>query len=174
VGDVNGDGKKDLFVGGAKGQPCAIYINEGNGQFSEKKIPVFLDHADVESVRAIFADLDHDGDLDLYIVSGGNEGNFHDHIYWNDGKGNFSYTPGVLPATASSGEPWWPSTWMGMATWIFSGRTSQHRPYPSAPRSYLFENTNGVFRDITPDFLQHIGMVNTALVADVNRDASMT
>ncbi|HZE85408.1 MAG TPA: FG-GAP-like repeat-containing protein, partial [Puia sp.] len=44
VGDVNGDGKKDLFVGGAKGQPCAIYINEGNGQFSEKKIPVFLDH----------------------------------------------------------------------------------------------------------------------------------
>jgi len=64
VGDVNGDGKKDLCVGGAKGQPCAIYINEGNGQFSEKKIPVswIMPCGDV---RAIFADLDHDGDLDL-------------------------------------------------------------------------------------------------------------
>jgi len=45
---------------------------------------------------------------------------------------------------------------------------------PILPRhgAIFFENTNGVFRDITPDFLQHIALSIRALVADVNRDAS--
>jgi hypothetical protein len=171
VGDVNGDGKKDFFVGGAAGQPGTIYINEGDGRFGEKKIPVFGEHNIFESVQAIFADLDHDGDLDLYVVSGGNNGNFQDHIYWNDGKGNFSYVPEVLPVTASSGGAVVAFDMDNDGDLdIFRGGQVSTGAYPSAPRSYLFENVNGVYRDVTPDVLKNIGMVNTAIVADINKD----
>lgn len=171
AGDVNGDGKTDFFVGGGKGQPAAIYINEGNGEFTEKKIPVFEENKNFESVQAIFADLDHDGDLDLYVVSGGNEGNFQDHIYWNDGKGNFTCKPDILPATESSGGAVVAFDLDGDGDLdIFRGGGVSTGAYPAAPRSYLFENDNGVFKDITPEFLKNIGMINSAVVADVNKD----
>lgn len=171
AGDADGDGKADLYIGGAKGQPGAILINEGNGKFSLKESPVFNDHSSYENVEAAFADFDHDNDLDLYVVSGGNEANFQDRIYWNDGKGNFSYKNNILPPTLFSGGD--------VAVFdmdndgdpdIFRGSQVTTGAYPLAPRSYLFENDNGTFKDVTPDFLKNTGMISTAKVADMNKD----
>ena len=171
AGDVDGDGKKDFFVGGAKGQAGAIFINNGNGKFRQIKNPVFETHVNFEDVEAIFADLDHDNDLDLYVVSGGNEDNFQDRIYWNDGKGNFTYKEDVLPATASSGGAVVALDFDNDGDIdIFRGGQVTTGSYPLPPTSYLFENDNGKFKDVTPDFLKNIGMVNTAKVADINKD----
>ncbi len=169
--DVDGDGKKDLFVGGGKGQPAALYMNKGNGKFAEKKIPAFDENKDFEGVQAMFADLDRDGHPDLYVVSGGNERDFQDQIYWNDGKGNFTIKRDVLPVTESSGGAVVALDLDGDGDVdIFRGGQVTTGAYPVAPRSYLFKNEHGVFRDITPEFLKHIGMVNTAVVADINKD----
>ncbi|MEP7253145.1 MAG: VCBS repeat-containing protein [Ginsengibacter sp.] len=171
TGDVNGDGLKDFFVGGAKGQPGAIYINDGKGNFILKNNLIFEQDANYEDVDAIFADLDHDGDIDLYVVSGGNEDNFADRIYWNDGKGNFTVKPGVLPLTNSSG-----GTVVAFDfdhdgdLDIFRGGQVLTGSYPLAPESYLFKNDNGVFKDVTPAFLKRIGMVNATAVGDLNKD----
>jgi hypothetical protein len=171
VGDVDGDGKIDFFVGGARGQPGAIYTNEGMGGFKELPNPVFAEHSLFEAVDALFADFNKDGFPDLYVVSGGNESDFQDHIYWNDGKGNFGYKPDILPPTASSGGQ--------VVAFDIDGdgdldifRTGQVTTgaYPTAPRSYLFRNDKGIFTDMTPDFLQHIGMVSTVKIADINKD----
>jgi hypothetical protein len=171
--DVNGDGRPDLFVGGGKGQAGSILINEGNGKFVEKKTPALDSDAQYEGVEAAFADLDGDGHSDLYVVSGGNESNFQDHIYWNDGKGNFNSRPGVLPPTVSSGGQVVTFDMDGDGdSDIFRAGQVKTGSYPEAPRSYLFRNDKGVFTDVTPEFLKNIGMVCTVKVADINKDGT--
>ena len=170
-GDVNGDGRKDLFAGGAKGQAAQIFINDGDGKFTERHSDAFVAFAPTEAVEAIFADFDTDGDQDLYVVSGGNESDFEDHIYWNDGNGNFTHREGVLPKTNASG---------GVAVTIdidgdgdldvFRGSQVSTGAYPQSPTSYLFQNDDGIFKDVAPGFLKNIGMVSTAAVADLDKD----
>jgi Tfp pilus assembly protein PilF len=64
AGDYDNDGKPDLFVLRAGG--TALYHNDGNGMFSDvtaaSKIPV-----SIASRSAAFVDVDHDGDLDLFV-----------------------------------------------------------------------------------------------------------
>jgi len=171
VADVDGDGKKDFFIGGARGQAGVIYLNHGDGKFVPVKTPALEQSTDFEQVQATFADLDGDGHPDLYVVSGGNQDNFVDHIYWNDGKGNFTSRADSLPPTLSSGGPVVAFDLDGDGDLdIFRGGQVSTGDYPTAPRSYLFRNDHGKFVDITPAFLQHIGMVSTAFVADINKD----
>ncbi len=170
--DVNKDGKIDFFAGSAKGAGNGgIFINIGNGQFVKRNAPIFEEHKNFEQTEALFADFDKDGDPDLYVMSGGNESNFEDHIYWNDGNGVFSYKPGILPPTVFSGGAVVAFDMDGDGDLdIFRASQVTTGMYPMAPTSYLFENNNGVFKDVTPDVLKNIGMISTVAVADINKD----
>jgi enediyne biosynthesis protein E4 len=93
--DVNGDGLDDLFFGGAKTFPGKLLLAKPSGNYTES--PQMDFHADAlsEDTDAVFFDADGDGDLDLFVTSGGNESGFGsldlaDRLYLNDGKGNFS------------------------------------------------------------------------------------
>ena len=107
-GDVNGDGLEDVFTGGAAGQSGELYIQKENGVFiPATKQPWQMD-AISEDVGVHFFDADNDGDLDLYVVSGGNEWliagpELQDRIYENDGKGNFAKVENALPVEGFSG-----------------------------------------------------------------------
>ncbi len=103
VGDINGDGNEDVFMGGAKGQSGNIFIHTGNGSLVSKNNTVFLKDASFEDTAAAFFDVDNDSDLDLMIGSGGNQVDESDResirLYLNDGKGNF--TKATLPAISN-------------------------------------------------------------------------
>lgn len=102
VGDVNNDGLEDFYLGGAKGQASALYLQKSDGTFSLQENSFFEMLSPAEDVVAGFADFDGDGYMDLYVGSGGNENsqghvfNF-DRLYLNDGKGNLKFSPNSLP-----------------------------------------------------------------------------
>ena len=82
--DVDGDGLVDLYfvdqLGGNE-----LWRNRGNGRFENVTKAAGVALADRIGVTASFADIDNDGDPDLYVttVRGGNV------LYENDGKGRF-------------------------------------------------------------------------------------
>lgn len=73
VGDVNGDGFDDLFISGAKKQASVLFLQDKNGNFKESQQDLFEQDAMNEDVDHVFFDADNDKDLDLLVVSGGNE-----------------------------------------------------------------------------------------------------
>src|SRR6185503_4528071 len=94
VGDVNGDGLDDIYVGGAKWQVGKLFVQQRDGAFRASVQPALVADSAAEDVDAVFFDANGDGNQDLFVVSGGNEfwGNaeqLRSRLYTNDGRGNF-------------------------------------------------------------------------------------
>lgn len=101
-GDANGDGLTDFYIGGAKDQAGALYIQNKNGTFVLKMNTIFESDKGCEDIDAEFFDADGDGDLDLYVASGGNEFSnismdLSDRLYINKGDGTLLKSPQNLP-----------------------------------------------------------------------------
>ncbi len=178
-GDLNGDGLNDLFVGGASGQSGAIYLNTGKG-FEKKNSPALEYDNAYEDMEAVLFDLEGDGDLDLYVVSGGNEhanssSLYADRIYENDGQGNLKRLEmDALLKHPKSGRT---------VTVIDFDRDNDHdllvgnriipQNYPRFSPSVVYENREGILVDVTdkkaPE-LKDFGIINKIISTDFNND----
>lgn len=179
--DLNGDGREDLFIGGATGQPATIYLQQARGGFVKTKQPAFEKDAEYEDVAACLFDVDKDGDADLFVGAGGNhvgagnEALFH-RLYLNDGKGKFSRSTLPLPVNESNIAVVLPFDFDEDGdTDLFIGGRSFPWNYGLPPRSYLLENDGkGGFTDVTEALapaLLHPGLITAALLSDLNGDA---
>lgn len=176
TGDVNGDGKDDFYIGGAKNQAGCLYIQSAN-MLQKIAVPAFETDKQYEDMGAELFDADGDGDLDLYVISGGSEHPegaplYQDRLYLNNGKGLF--TKSTLPVTASSGSCIAVFDFDGDGDPdIFRGGEVVAHQYPYPPLSYLLVNEKGKFVDKTEALapgLSRTGMVKTAIWADLNGD----
>jgi hypothetical protein len=177
VGDVNGDGRDDFFVGGAYHQSGQVFIQQTNGHFISK--PLDEEKKSEEDMGVLFFDADNDNDLDLYVVSGGNEfaaGSkyYQDRLYKNDGHGKFSLDPKALPAETSSGSCVVATDFDGDGDLdLFVGGKIKPQHYPEEGSSQLLQNNGGRFTEVTDEKapgLKNIGMVNAAIWSDINND----
>ncbi|NUQ21117.1 MAG: VCBS repeat-containing protein [Gemmatimonadaceae bacterium] len=180
VGDVNGDGLDDVFIGGAKEQPGKLLVQRRGGAFVSTDEAVFARDAISEDLGAVFFDADGDGHPDLYVVSGGNEFSdgapaLQDRLYLNDGHGHFRKTEGYLPAETESGSRVVAADYDGDGDvdLFVGGRVVPWR-YGTDPKSMLLVNDGtGHFRDATAELapeLAHVGMVTDAVWRDVDGD----
>ncbi|ULQ51563.1 VCBS repeat-containing protein [Flavihumibacter fluvii] len=178
--DLNNDGLQDVLIGGEVGRATSLFMQQKNGSFIARKIPVFeKDKAFDDAAIAVF-DANGDGHQDIYIASGGyHEFNatdtlLQDRLYLNDGHNDFLKSSGLPKVIGSkscvkvqdiNGD--------GFVDVFVGGRVVPGR-YPETPHSYILMNDgNGKFSDqtekICPDLLS-IGMVTDAQWVDLDLD----
>ncbi|MGO4912724.1 VCBS repeat-containing protein [Leeuwenhoekiella sp. W20_SRS_FM14] len=180
VGDVNGDGNDDVYIGGPKGEAGTLYLHQGKGKLVAKNQPVFDLDAFYEDTAASFFDADGDGDQDLLIASGGNEVGrkevFKPRLYLNDGKGNFTKSPEELPSAFQNMSVVAPEDFDGDGDIdVFIGSRSVVGVYGIDPTHLFLENTgNGKFVNATERLAydtKDAGMITAAIWLDVDGDS---
>ena len=183
-GDVNGDGREDLFVGGAKDQAGALLLQTKQGEMVPKPQTTFEEDRVSEDTDCLLFDADNDGDLDLYVASGGNEfpsssSALIDRLYLNDGTGQFTKSEQLLPTARfeSTG---------AVAAADYDGDGDQDlfvgmrlRPflYGVPVSGYILQNDGqGHFQDVTesvaPD-LREAGLITDATWKDIDGDQDL-
>ncbi|MEJ1238520.1 VCBS repeat-containing protein [Chryseolinea sp. T2] len=178
-GDVNGDKRIDVFVGGAQGKTGEIFLQGEQGRFTASTSKGMFDIINNDA-DAAFADIDNDGDLDLYVVSGGyneyeeSDKALQDRLYLNDGRGNFSAAKNWLPLMQTSKSCVAPFDYDhdGQIDLFVGGRVVPGK-YPQSPMSFLLHNEKSRLEskpNLLPD-MGLLGMVTDAIWSDVDGDS---
>jgi len=179
VGDVNRDGLDDFFIGGAHSQGGQLLTVDENGTFNPVAYQAWDNHLQSEDVAAEFFDADNDGDLDLYVVSGGGEfvpntNALQDRLYINRGRGAFQHFEDILPNTTSNGSCIAANDFDNDGDIdLFVGARAVPGQYPKPDRSFLLRNDKTKYTDVTEQYLPnngYMGIVTDAIWVDVNMD----
>ncbi len=182
IGDVNGDGLDDFFVGNAANSAGAMYIQTLKGTFTELSGP-WINDSIYEDTGALLFDANGDGKLDLYVVTGGNDSRnsvkYNDRLYLNTENG-FILSENSLPAgIKQSGKCVKAADYDKDGDLdLFVGGRIVSGQYPTPANSYILQNngkkgTEVKFVDVTgqiaPD-LTKLGLVTDAVWDDFDTD----
>jgi len=95
IGDVNGDGREDLYVCQPGGLPNRLYIAQDDGTARDVAASAGVDYLD-DSTCALLVDLDNDGDRDLVVVTVSGA-----IVLSNDGQARF-HPEAILPECSNA------------------------------------------------------------------------
>lgn len=172
VSDLNSDGLDDLFFGGSKFSPAAIYFQK-NGEFQKEKIDLFHKDSIHEEVSAISLDFNKNGRKDLFLASGGGEfspGNkaLKDRLFLNLNSG---FTAASIPETAQNARVVTAADYTGNAyPDIFIGNGPVSSNFGEISPSFLLKNEKGEFIIDENPAMQNLGMVTDGVWSDFDSD----
>lgn len=171
VGDANGDGKEDVFFGSAKFERAQLFTQQ-NGYFSSS-YPFDQAEDVVEETDAVWTDVNGDGKVDLFAVSGGDE--FYgktkpllDRLFIN--QNDSLVKSDDLPAYYANGSIVRPLKLPDGKTYFFVGSASVPYDYGQKPDSYLLVSENGKWSITEQPTLKALGMVTDAVWWDFDND----
>jgi hypothetical protein len=177
--DINGDGKEDIYIGGAAGFEAKLMMQMVDGSFKEKAQAAFAADKKFEDGGAIFFDADGDGDNDLYVTSGGagfESGSplYQDRLYINDGKGNFTKKLNALPKDGYN------NSFVIAFDYdedgddvLFVGGAVMPGRFPLHDKNLILQNNKGIFKEVSDAIaavLANTGIVNYATWNDIDGD----
>ena len=185
VGDANGDGLEDFYIGNSFNSPGALYIQQGNGRFSNTSTETWDSEKGLEDHGAVFFDFDGDKDQDLYIVGGGAEcpptgRNFawQGRLYVNtDGKGTYRrVAPQHLPDVRVVGQRISAFDYDNDGDEdLFMGGRVQPDKWPMTPLSMVFRNDGNKLKNVSAPVagdLARSGMVTDLQWTDLDGDGT--
>jgi hypothetical protein len=185
AGDIDGNGFDDIVLGGSAHHSARLFFQQSDGTFIERSL---LEGSDLSAklwhdTGILLFDADNDGDLDLYISSGGyehenNSSVYQDHFYVNNGKGEFSEYPEAIPQNYTSKSCVRAADYdRDGDTDLFIGGRIDPWHYPRPVSSIILRNDseggNIKFTDVTTEIagdLINIGLVCDALFTDFDND----
>ncbi|MEO1049032.1 MAG: VCBS repeat-containing protein [Bacteroidota bacterium] len=180
-GDINGDGKEDIFVGNSRDASGKLFVQNSQGKFQPLLQEDIENDRSSEDTDCTLFDADNDGDLDLYVASGGNEFprgtmSLADRLYLNNGKGTFIKSKPAIPILILEN-----SATVQAADYdkdgdvdLFVGTRVNAGSYGTPTNSYILSNDGyGIFEDVTrrvaPELVES-GMVTDAKWLDYDAD----
>jgi enediyne biosynthesis protein E4 len=182
VGDVNGDGLDDIYVGGGGRVAAKLFIQRRDGSFVESSQgqPWEADKG-YDDWAAVFFDANGDGRPDLYVASGNylqtsSSPLLQDRLYINQGNGRFARDSGALPEMLTSKGVVRVGDFNGDGRPdLFVGGRLTPRKYPYPTRSYILRNDGGghfsdVTQQVAPKLINPGGMITDAAWVDFDGD----
>ncbi|MGO4817540.1 VCBS repeat-containing protein [Flavobacterium sp. W22_SRS_FP1] len=169
IGDLNGDGKEDIFFGGAKGKKAAIYLQNASG-FTRKLATGIESDSIYEDASAVIGDFNNDKANDLFVASGSGENpaNLDSRLYLNKNNQLIKAAFPLLTENAAIVKTFDYDNDGDLD--LFIGNNSKNNIFGSSPDCYLLNNNKGVFTIVENKVFAKTGMVTDAVVTDFNKD----
>ncbi|GEM54684.1 hypothetical protein B0A58_11140 [Flavobacterium branchiophilum NBRC 15030 = ATCC 35035] len=169
VGDLNNDGKEDIFFGGARGKAAQVYLQSANGFVKRVYADIEKDSI-FEDVSAVIGDFNNDKINDLFVASGTGENAGFLDSRWYQGT---SLTHGAMPKIAQNAAVVCKIDFDKDGDLdFFIGNSSQYNRFGSNPDCYLLQNNQGTFSMVQQKTFEKIGMVTHAIVTDFDTNGS--
>ena len=178
VGDFNRDGWQDLFVPSGGEAPDRLYLNNGDGTFTDRAAEAGVAHRHLGYAVAV-GDYDADGWPDIFVTSFGPPDLWismagHHRLYRNNGDGSFAEVAATAGVNGtSSDQP--TGTAAAFGDYDLDGRLdlAVGAWFPSPDGNALFHNEgSGVFRNVSDALPPAVSEARafTSAFADMDRD----
>lgn len=172
IGDLNGDGKEDIFFGGSKFFPSKIYVQQDTS-FVEQNFLELQKDSVKEDVVALIKDLNGDGKNDVFLGSGGADfsGKAKALLDSYFTKKDSTFRKSNLPDLFENVSVVKANDFDNDGDLdLFVGASTVTSKFGEIPNSYILLNKGGNFSIMENTTFQNAGMVTDAIWTDFDND----